>query len=58
MISSKIIACSIKSMTNNFVVVVTDLMSIFCHIRLGMSYLHTFVEEIAPLSDAMTDTWM
>ena len=55
MIGSKIIAGSIKSMTRNFVVVVTDLMSKFCHIRLGMSYLHTFVEEIAPLSGEMTD---
>ena len=49
---------SLKSMAPNFVVVVSVLLSICCHIGSGMLYLCIFVEEVVPLLEAMTDKWV
>ena len=45
-------------MAPNFVVVVSVLLSICCHIGSGMLYLCIFVEEVVPLLQAMTDKWV
>ena len=58
MTGSKIIAGSVKSMTPNFVVVVSVLLPICCHIGWGMPYLCIFVEEVVTLLGAITDKWV
>ena len=59
MAGSKIIAGSpIKSMAPNFVVVVSVLLPICCHIGWGMPYLCNFVEEVVTLLGAITDKWV
>ena len=45
-------------MTPNFVVVVSVLLPICCHIGRGMPYLCIFVEEVVTLSGAITDRWV
>ena len=42
-------------MTPNFVVVVSVLLSICCHIGWGMPFLFIFVEELVILLGAITD---
>ena len=49
---------SLKRIATNFVVVVSVLHPICCHIGLGMPYLCIFVEEVVPLSGAITDKWV
>ena len=48
---------SLKSLATNFIVVVIVLQPICCHIGSGMPYLCIFVEEVVPLSGAITDKW-
>ena len=45
-------------MTPNFVVVVSVLLPICCHIGWGMPYLCIFVEEVVTLLGAITDKWV
>ena len=45
-------------MAPNFVVVVSVLLPICCHIDSGMPYMCIFVEEVVPLLGAMTDKWV
>ena len=45
-------------MTPTFVVAVSVLLPICCHIGSGMPYLCIFVEEVATLLGAITDKWM
>ena len=47
--------CFSEYMTPNFVVGINVSMPIYCHIGLGMPYLHIFVEGIVALLGAMTD---
>ena len=49
---------SLKSMAPNFVVVVSVLLPICCHIGWGMPYLCNFVEEVVTLFGAITDKWV
>ena len=49
---------SLKSIATNFVVVVSVLQPICCHIGSRMPYLCIFVEEVVPLSGAITDKWV
>ena len=49
---------SVKSMTPNFVVAVSVLLPICCHIGLGMPYMSIFVEEVVTLLGAITDDWV
>ena len=42
-------------MTSNFVVVVSVLLPICCHIGCGMPYLCFFVEQVVTLLGAITD---
>ena len=49
---------SVKSMTQNFVVVVSVLLPICCHIVWGMPYLCISVEEVVTLLGAITDIWV
>ena len=57
MAGSKIIAGS-ESKVPNFVVVVSVLLPICCHIGWGMPYLCIFVEEVVMLLGAITDKWV
>ena len=45
-------------MTPNFVVFVSVLLLICCHIDWGNAYLCIFVEEIVMLLGAITDKWV
>ena len=45
-------------MTPNFVIVVSVLLPICCHIGCGMAYLHIFVEEVVTKPGAITVKWM
>ena len=45
-------------MTPYFVVFVSVLLPICCHIGLGMPYLNIFVEEVVTLLGAITDKWV
>ena len=45
-------------MTPSFVVVVNVLMSVCCHIGLGMPYLNILVEETVALLGVRTDKWV
>ena len=45
-------------MTHNFVVCVSVLLPICCHIGWGMPYLCIFVEEFVTLLGAITDKWV
>ena len=45
-------------MTPNFVVFVSVLLPICCHIGWGMPYLCIFVEEVVTLLGATTDKWV
>ena len=47
-----------KGMTSNFVVVVSVLLPIYCHIGWGMLYLCIFYEEVFTLLVAITDKWV
>ena len=49
---------SLKCIATNFVVVVSVLQPICCHIGSGMPYLCIFVEEVVPFSGAITDKWV
>ena len=49
---------SVKSMTLNFVVVVSVLLPICCPIGWGMPYLCIFDEEVVTLLGAITDKWV
>ena len=49
---------SVKSMAPNFVVVVSILLPICCHIGWGMPYLCIFVDEVVTLLGAITYKWM
>ena len=48
----------VKSRTPNFVVVVSVLLPICCHIGWCMPYLCTFAEEVVTLLCAITDRWV
>ena len=54
MAGSKIIA----GMTPNFLVFISVLLPICCHIGWGMPYLCIFVEEFVTLLCAITDKWV
>ena len=45
-------------MTSNFVVVVSVLLPIYCHIGWGMPYMCIFDEEVVTLLGAITDKWV
>ena len=45
-------------MTPNFVVFVSVLLPICCHIGWGMPYLCVFVDEVVTLLGAITDKWV
>ena len=45
-------------MTPNFVVFVSDLLPICCHIGWGMPYLCILVEEVVTLLGTITDKWV
>ena len=45
-------------MTSNFVVFVSVLLSICCHIGSGMPFLCNLIEEFVTLLGAITDKWM
>ena len=45
-------------MTTNFVVFISVLPPIYCHIGWGMPYLCIFVEEFVTLLGALTDKWV
>ena len=45
-------------MTPTFVVDVSVLLLICCHIDWGMPYLYIFVEEVVTLLGAITDKWV
>ena len=45
-------------MTPSFVVFVSVLLPICCHIGWGMPYLCIFVEEVVTLLDATTEKWV
>ena len=49
---------SAKGMTPNFVVFVSVLLPICCHIGWGMPYLCISVEEVVTLLGAITDKWV
>ena len=49
---------SVKSMTPNFVVVVSVLPPFCCHIGCGMPYLCIVVEEVVTLLGVITDKWV
>ena len=49
---------SAKGMTPNFVVFVSVLLPICCHIGWGMPYLCIFGEEVVMLLCAITDKWV
>ena len=59
MTGSKIIAGPrFKSMTPTFVVVVSVLLPMCCHIGWDMQYLYILVEEVITLLGAITDKWV
>ena len=45
-------------MTPNFVVVVSVLLPICCHIGSGMPYLYIFVGEVVMLLGATSEKWV
>ena len=45
-------------MTPSFVVFVSVLLPMCCHIGWAMSYLYIFVEEVVTLLGAITDKWV
>ena len=47
-----------KGMTPYFVVFVSVLLPISCHIGWSMPYLFIFVEEVVMLLEAITDYWV
>ena len=49
---------SAKDMRQNFVVFISVLLPICCHIGWGMPYLCIFAEEGVTLLDAITDKWV
>ena len=55
---SKIIADSQPKKTPNFVVFVSVLLQICCHIGWGIPYLRIFVEEVVTFLGAITDKWV
>ena len=48
----------VKCITPNFVVVVSVLLPICCHIGSGVPYLCIYVENVVVLLGAMTDKWV
>ena len=56
--SKRICGLSVKSMTPNFVVFVSVLLPICCHIGWGMPYLFIFVDGVITLLCAITDRWV
>ena len=49
---------SAEGMTPNFVVFVSVLLPICCHIGWGMPYMCIFVDEVVTLLGAITDKWV
>ena len=53
----KIIADSLKSMAHDFVVAVSIILPLCCHIGWGMPYMCIFGEKVVPLLGPMADKW-
>ena len=49
---------SAKENIPNFVVFVSVLLPIYCHIAWGIPYLRIFVEEVVTFLGAITDKWV
>ena len=58
MAGSKSLLALSQGMTPYFVVVVSVLLPICCHIGSGMPYLCIFVEEVVMLLGAITNKWV